>query len=81
MIHLLNHMVFLNSRHFQSIHRCFDGSNPERALSLGLTTDSETSDDAMQLVDRMKQLARCQQVLLIILKPRVILYCLLIHLY
>ncbi|KAF9808741.1 hypothetical protein SFRURICE_016258 [Spodoptera frugiperda] len=49
-----------HSRHFQSIHRCLDGGNAERALSLGITTDSETSDDAMRLVDRMKQqLARC----------------------
>lgn len=57
-------------RHFQSIHRCLDGGNAERALSLGMTTDSETSDDAMRLVDRMKQLARCQQVCVMInLKP------------
>lgn len=48
-----------HTRHFQSFHRCLDGGNPERALSLGMTTDSETSDDAMRLVDRMKQLARC----------------------
>ncbi|CAH2076633.1 unnamed protein product, partial [Iphiclides podalirius] len=39
--------------------RCLDANNiNERALSLGLTTDSETSDDAMRLVDRMRQLAR-----------------------
>ncbi|CAK1600881.1 unnamed protein product [Parnassius mnemosyne] len=39
--------------------RCLDtGYMHERALSLGLTTDSETSDDAMRLVDRMRQLAR-----------------------
>ncbi|KAH9642917.1 hypothetical protein HF086_011274 [Spodoptera exigua] len=53
-------MKTLLYRHFQSIHRCLDGGNAERALSLGITTDSETSDDAMRLVDRMKQqLARC----------------------
>lgn len=34
------------------------GHNYERALALGMTTDSETSDDAMRLVDRMRQLAR-----------------------
>ncbi|XP_041983182.1 kinesin-like protein costa [Aricia agestis] len=39
-------------------HRCLDGGNPNRALSLGLTTDSETSDDAMRLVDRMRQFTR-----------------------
>lgn len=48
-----------HTRHFQSFHRCLDGGNAERALSLGMTTDSETSDDAMRLVDRMKMLARC----------------------
>ncbi|XP_049867778.1 kinesin-like protein costa [Pectinophora gossypiella] len=47
-----------HTRHFQSVQRYLDGGNPERALSLGMTTDSET-DDAMLLVDRMKQLARC----------------------
>ncbi|KAJ2950091.1 hypothetical protein O0L34_g11432 [Tuta absoluta] len=47
-----------HTRHFQSVHRYLDGGNPERALSFGMTTDSET-DDAMQLVNRMKQLARC----------------------
>lgn len=47
-----------HSRHFQSIHRYLEGSNADRALSLGVTTDSETSDDAMRLVDQMKQLAR-----------------------
>ncbi|KAJ0175463.1 hypothetical protein K1T71_008622 [Dendrolimus kikuchii] len=51
-----------NTRHIQSIHRCFEGSHAERALSFGLTTDSETSDDAMRLVDRMKQLATCPPV-------------------
>lgn len=50
--------LFFRFRHFQSFHRCLDGGNAERALSLGMTTDSETSDDAMRLVDRMKQLAR-----------------------
>ncbi|XP_045769038.1 kinesin-like protein costa [Maniola jurtina] len=39
-------------------HRCVDGSNAQRALSLGMTTDSETSDDALRLVDRVRQLAR-----------------------
>ncbi|XP_045494592.1 kinesin-like protein costa [Colias croceus] len=39
-------------------NRCLDGGNFDRALSLGITTDSETSDDAMRLVDRMRQLAR-----------------------
>ncbi|XP_063822932.1 kinesin-like protein costa [Ostrinia nubilalis] len=47
-----------HTRHFHSVHRYLDGGNAERALSLGMTTDSETSDDAMRLVDRMKQLAR-----------------------
>ncbi|CAH2108413.1 unnamed protein product [Euphydryas editha] len=39
-------------------HRFLDGGNAERALSFGMTTDSETSDDAMRLVDRVRQLAR-----------------------
>ncbi|XP_039751125.1 kinesin-like protein costa [Pararge aegeria] len=39
-------------------HRCLDGGNAEQALSFGMTTDSETSDDAMRLVDRVRQLAR-----------------------
>ncbi|XP_034827148.1 kinesin-like protein costa [Maniola hyperantus] len=39
-------------------HRCVDGGNSLRALSLGMTTDSETSDDALRLVDRVRQLAR-----------------------
>ncbi|XP_072939137.1 kinesin-like protein costa [Epargyreus clarus] len=39
--------------------RCLDGGHGDRVLSLGMTTDSETSDDAMRLVDRMRQLARC----------------------
>ncbi|CAK1540598.1 unnamed protein product [Leptosia nina] len=39
-------------------NRCLDGVNMDRALSLGMTTDSETSDDAMRLVDRMRQFAR-----------------------
>ncbi|XP_045447286.1 kinesin-like protein costa [Melitaea cinxia] len=39
-------------------HRFFDGGNAERALSFGMTTDSETSDDAMRLVDRVRQLTR-----------------------
>ncbi|KAM3964247.1 LOW QUALITY PROTEIN: kinesin-like protein costa [Aphomia sociella] len=47
------------ARHFQSIQKYVNAGNAERALSLGMTTDSETSDDAMRLVDRMKQLARC----------------------
>ncbi|XP_032514977.2 kinesin-like protein costa [Danaus plexippus] len=38
--------------------RFFDGCNADRALSFGLTTDSETSDDALRLVDRVRQLAR-----------------------
>ncbi|XP_068632385.1 kinesin-like protein costa [Battus philenor] len=39
--------------------RCLDaGIINDRALSLGMTTDSETSDDALRLVDRMRQLAR-----------------------
>ncbi|CAG4974281.1 unnamed protein product [Parnassius apollo] len=39
--------------------RCLDaGYMHERGLSLGLTTDSETSDDPVRLVDRMRQLAR-----------------------
>ncbi|VVC95584.1 unnamed protein product [Leptidea sinapis] len=41
---------------------CLDGGIAERALSLGMTTDSETSDDALRLVDRMRQLARCPPV-------------------
>ncbi|XP_061729930.1 kinesin-like protein costa [Cydia pomonella] len=47
------------ARQYQSVHRFLEGGNPERALSLGMTTDTDTSDDAMRLVDRMKQLARC----------------------
>ncbi|CAH0714468.1 unnamed protein product, partial [Brenthis ino] len=39
-------------------YRCLGGVNIDRALSLGLTTDSETSDDAMRLVDKVRQLAR-----------------------
>ncbi|CAF4952898.1 unnamed protein product [Pieris macdunnoughi] len=42
-------------------NRCLVG-NMDRALSLGLTTDSETSDDAMRLMDRMRQFARCPPV-------------------
>ncbi|XP_060803638.1 kinesin-like protein costa isoform X2 [Amyelois transitella] len=49
------------ARHFQSVHKYLDNGNPERMLSLGLTSDSET-DVAMRLVDRMKQLARCPSV-------------------
>ncbi|CAH4029276.1 kinesin-like protein costa [Pieris brassicae] len=40
-----------------STNRCLVG-NMDRALSLGLTTDSETSDDAMRLMDKMRQFAR-----------------------
>ncbi|XP_026484487.1 kinesin-like protein costa [Vanessa tameamea] len=39
-------------------HRCLDGGNAERALSFGMTTDTDTSDDALRLVDRVRQLAR-----------------------
>lgn len=58
----MNNVYLFLFRHFQSFHRCLDGGNAERALFLGMTTDSETSDDAMRLVDRMKQLARCPPV-------------------
>ncbi|KAL4716370.1 hypothetical protein ACJJTC_006732 [Scirpophaga incertulas] len=48
-----------HTRSFHAMHRCLDAGYAERALSFGMTTDSETSDDAMRLVDRMKQIARC----------------------
>ncbi|XP_048480736.1 kinesin-like protein costa [Plutella xylostella] len=48
-----------HARHYNPMQRLLEGGhNYERALALGMTTDSETSDDAMRLVDRMRQLAR-----------------------
>jgi hypothetical protein len=44
------------------MHKCLETGNTERALAIGLTTDSETSDDAVRLVHRMKQITRCHPV-------------------
>lgn len=54
--------ILVCSRHYQSVHRFLEGGNPERALSLGMTTDTETSDDALRLMDRVRQIARCPPV-------------------
>lgn len=45
----------LATRHYQALQRLDDESGSERSAFM-MTTDSETSDDAMRLVHKMKQL-------------------------
>lgn len=42
-----------HSRQYQTVHRFLEHRPYDRALSLGITTDSDTSDDAMRLVDQL----------------------------
>ncbi|GBP80066.1 Kinesin-like protein costa [Eumeta japonica] len=50
------------ARHYQTVQRFTNGHNTyERALAMSMTTDSEMSDDARRLVNRMELLARCPQ--------------------